>query len=624
MDQSMNFGAKPNFAAKRCLAALLFALSLSPADAQTLSNALLNGRYFARHIEFTTDAANNVTDARSLTGVVQFSGTGSYSFAGQQVIGTGSPLGYSVSGTYAVSPSGVVTLTNPQKATLTINARYSSEAVAGASTEAPGSTFDFFIAIPAPPNPQANSNLSGNYYAADLELTSASMAQVRNSWLTLTADGAGNFTALGARGHAANVGAGALQNQSVTGATYSVAIDGTGTATLPYGPGLSLQNSLLSATTRNLQISASGNILLIATPGAHDILIAVKVFTGSATSSSLALNTWYSGLRADSKGGTASFVGSRRRGADMLVHSRRLNLLGAATPLNETAATAFTVATDGTGSAGASKTGLGTGGNLMVSASVTPLLDPSGYEIGFAMPTPTLTGTGVFINPLGVLNGGSAAPALDAVSPGEFIAIYGSGLAATPAVALPPYPASLGGVSVTIGGLTAPLYYVSPGQLNCLVPYGITGATVDIVVRNNNVASNTVTLAVANTTPGIFTLDSTGTHHGAILHGDYSVVNASSPAVRGETVSMYLTGLGPLTTPVADGFGATAVNFAKTQLQVLVNGIPATVQYSGLSVLPGLYQINFTVPAGLAFSGNIPVSILTPEAFHDQVSIAVR
>jgi uncharacterized protein (TIGR03437 family) len=282
----------------------------------------------------------------------------------------------------------------------------------------------------------------------------------------------------------------------------------------------------------------------------------------------------------------------------------------AATPLNETAATAFTIAQDGTGSAGASKIGLGTGGNLMVSASVTPLLGPSGYEIGFAMPTPTLTGTGVFINPLGILNGGSAAPALDAVSPGEFIAIYGSGLAATPTTARPPYP--------------APLYYVSPGQLNCLVPYGISGATVDIVVRNNSVASNTVTLAVANTTPGIFTLDSTGTHDGAILHGDYSVVNALSPAVRGETVSMYLTGLGPLTAPVADGFGATAVNFAKTQLQVLVNGIPATVQYSGLSVLPGLYQINFTVPTGLAFSGNIPVSILTPEAFHDQVSIAVR
>jgi uncharacterized protein (TIGR03437 family) len=65
---------------------------------------------------------------------------------------------------------------------------------------------------------------------------------------------------------------------------------------------------------------------------------------------------------------------------------------------------------------------------------------------------------------------------------------------------------------------------------------------------------------VANTAPGIFTPDSPGTHDGAILHGDCNVVNASGPAVRRETVSMYLTGTGPMTTPVADGFGATAVS----------------------------------------------------------------
>lgn len=177
---------------------------------------------------------------------------------------------------------------------------------------------------------------------------------------------------------------------------------------------------------------------------------------------------------------------------------------------------------------------------------------------------------------------------------------------------------------MAIGGLQAAVYFVSPNQLNVLVPYGVSGSSATVVVTNNGVLSNTVTVPLAGTSPGIFTLDSSGTSDGAILHGDYSLVNGASPAKKGEIVSMYLTGLGPLTNPVADGFGATAVNVAKTQLQVLVNGLTATVSYAGLSVLPGLYQINFQVPATLAFSGQIPVAILTPEAFHDQVTIAVQ
>jgi uncharacterized protein (TIGR03437 family) len=230
-----------------------------------------------------------------------------------------------------------------------------------------------------------------------------------------------------------------------------------------------------------------------------------------------------------------------------------------------------------------------------------------------------------------VVNAASNAPAGDAISPGEYIAIYGTGLftPANTATALPPYPASLSGVSVSINGSAAPIYFVSPGQINCLVPYEVTGATATVTVKFNQTTSNQVTVPVANTSPGIFTQDGTGVSDGAIVHGrdGVTLVNAASPATKGETVVMYLTGLGALTTPVADGSGATAVDNAVTPLEILVAGVPVVstdVLYAGLSSLPGLYQINFRVPSTLTVSGELPVAIVTPQAFHDEVNIAVQ
>ncbi len=65
-----------------------------------------------------------------------------------------------------------------------------------------------------------------------------------------------------------------------------------------------------------------------------------------------------------------------------------------------------------------------------------------------------------------------------------------------------------------------------------------------------------VTVYVDNTAPGIYTLAQNGTGAAAILHSNYSEVTATSPAVRGETVQMFMTGLGPVTPGVADGVAA--------------------------------------------------------------------
>ena len=99
-------------------------------------------------------------------------------------------------------------------------------------------------------------------------------------------------------------------------------------------------------------------------------------------------------------------------------------------------------------------------------------------------------------------------------------------------IAAPPYPSSLNGVSVLINNKPAPLYFVSPGQLNVLVPLATTGPTATIVVQNGGVNSNTVTVPVAATSPGVYTLDQSGSGGGAILHADYSLVNAAKQEAR--------------------------------------------------------------------------------------------
>ena len=579
-------------------ALLLAAASL---HAQTLNDASLAGRYFVRHVQITRSADGSTSDSRSVQGAITFSGGGAYGFVGEQIVGSAPPAPLSTSGTYSVSPAGVVTLSNPQSSALSINARYGAEAVIGASTEAADNTFDLFVAIPSA-GTQTNASLNGAFYAADLELS-----PLRDSLVTLSLNGAGSVTAVSATGHSTGV-----FSETGNGGSFDVpggALTVTGLA-------------LVTGAQRVLAVSDSGNVFIAASHDAHDIMIGVK----AGSSVTLAPAFWTAGLRLDSIGTTEDFAGSAAPiNGKYMTATRRLHETGAV--LNTTESNSYTEGADGSGSWGPSKIGVGVNGNLMVSASASATQDPTGYQIAFSVASPALTGSSVFINPRGIVNAASTAPGVDAISPGEFVAIYGSGLAASTTSALPPYPVSVGNVSVLIGGLQAPIYFVSSGQIDCLVPYGVTGSAVPVVVNNNGALSNTITVPLAKTSPGIFSLDTSGTGDGALLHLDNTVINSASPATKGEIVQVYLTGLGALTTPITDGHGATSADFAVTPIALYVNGIQVASQdvlYWGVSSLPGLYQVNFRVPRNLTVTGELPLAIVTPDAFHDQVNIAVR
>jgi uncharacterized protein (TIGR03437 family) len=270
---------------------------------------------------------------------------------------------------------------------------------------------------------------------------------------------------------------------------------------------------------------------------------------------------------------------------------------------------------------------LGANGNGFV-GTAQDQNDARGYELDLGIRMPPLAGSGVFLNPQGVVNGASFSPAGNSIAPGEFITLFGSNLAPNTQTATPPYPPGLSGVSVLINGRQAPIYLISSGQINVLVPYATAGPTATITVNNDGTSSNTVTVPVSATAPGVFSLNRNGIGPGAILHADFSLVNTAHPAKIGETVLVFLTGLGAVNPPVADGTagGATPLSKAAATVNVLIGGVTATVGYAGLAPgFPGLYQINVTVPAALVVTatGPFPFAIQTPESFNDQVDLIV-
>src|SRR5579872_2860854 len=341
-----------------------------PIGAQTIGNQSLTGKYFFRHVSLATDASGNITDARSLLGNITFDGSGHYSFNGQQVVGaaaaaplTGNNL------TYSVDAAGFVSLGSPQRSGETINARYGPEAVIGSSTESTAGTFDLFIAIPAPTGAATLTSISGAYWAATLEFPGGSTANARNTFFNFTSAGTGTLTGVGTSsppilvsGHAANISAGQPQSQQVSGATYTIATDGSVTANFA-----AASNILLLSGSKTIYVSNDGNVLLggSTAAGSHDIVIAIKGISG-ASNATWSASSWGAGLRHDATGAT-SYVGSELNagagtggGPGTLIWSRRLKVSGVGN-VDFTGVNSYSLNANGSGTSELAQVALGGG-----------------------------------------------------------------------------------------------------------------------------------------------------------------------------------------------------------------------------------------------------------------------
>jgi uncharacterized protein (TIGR03437 family) len=551
-----------------------------------------------------------------------FDGSGGFTYSGTLTAGSAAPVPQSGSGRYSVDPAGFVSLDNKARGAGQVNARVGPEALIGSTTETTDGSFDLLVAIPAPTKAPT---LSGSYWTATLEFPGGTADNARNAIFSLNATAGGKFADFSVNGHAASLASGAPQTQQVTGATYVVNADGTGTFT--FGTGAALLSG-----ARSVYVSNSGNWILGGS--GQDILVGVKS-VASATNATWNGDYWGAGFRFDSSDAApvSNYSGSvAARGLGFVTWSRRYKGLGAGS-FDFTGVNRYTLNGNGSGMAELAQIGLGTAGFVGTSIDASA---PGAFELYVGAPAAPISGTGVFLNPRGVVNTASYAPAGTPIAPGEFVTLFGAGLArSTQQISALPFPLTLNGVTVTINGKQAPLYYVAADRIYLVVPYATQGPTAAIVVVNQNGTSNTVTVPVAASAPGIFALDQTGAGSGAILHSDFSVVNDASPAHKGETIQIYLTGLGAVNSPPADGrpggtspLSTTVVPASDTcdnsSTCVLMGGRAAKVSYAGLAPgLPGVYQINAEVPA-LATGGRIPLAIVTPNAVHDQVYVPVQ
>ena len=210
------------------------------------------------------------------------------------------------------------------------------------------------------------------------------------------------------------------------------------------------------------------------------------------------------------------------------------------------------------------------------------------------------------------------------LAPGTVLQLYGSNLGSEPVAAgKTPLPVGLGGTSVQIGGVAAPLYYVAPGQINAQLPYELkAGNQYEVQVNVNGALSSPVPISVVPVSPGIAAYGSGGV---IAQHADYSLISAAAPAKPGEVIILYLAGMGAVDAEVATGAASPATPLAHpVQPPVLtVNGNPVPTVFAGL--VPGavgLYQVNFKVPEGLS-SGTAKLVVSQAGTESNSVSLPV-
>lgn len=221
-------------------------------------------------------------------------------------------------------------------------------------------------------------------------------------------------------------------------------------------------------------------------------------------------------------------------------------------------------------------------------------------------------------SPPGVLNGASFTPGL---SPGGWASVFGTNLSLGTRAWTPGgtnsgwLPTTLEGVSVVVGGKPAYLSYISPVQINFQVP-DVDQGPVNFQVVNNGVISDSIPVAIQGASPALFLW---ANKYVVATHLDWSLVGRPGiipgretvPARPGETIALWLNGLGPAAPVVPAGMLApfNPVSLLAGPCMVRIGGVPAPVLGAALSPgSAGLYQINLTVPDSLP-DGDYPVEV---------------
>lgn len=254
--------------------------------------------------------------------------------------------------------------------------------------------------------------------------------------------------------------------------------------------------------------------------------------------------------------------------------------------------TATAGSTTGNATVSASAGGMSVVFNLAVVPAV-PIITPSNFVNGADLQKGSISACG-----LASIAGSGIIPALSGITSGPLVG---------------PLPLTLAGVAVAFNGTDfAPLLSVGPNAILFQLPCDVTPGTVPVTVTVSG-SSVTVNVTVLPASPGLFsTVQSDGVMRAVLERPDGSFVSLANPARRGENVTAFVTGLGPVSPSVATNAvpipgTASTVN---GQVIVGVNNAGTAVLSSQLSSdRQGVYTITFQIPQGAPQSNSVPFSI---------------
>jgi uncharacterized protein (TIGR03437 family) len=419
----------------------------------------------------------------------------------------------------------------------------------------------------------------------------------------LAADGAGNI-------YIADNGNSHIRKVDPAGIITTYAGNGLSVASSPLGDNGPARNAALGALS-SITMDPAGNLFILASLGGVQRVRRVAASTPALTVSPSPLSFNYT--------------------------------IGAATPAPQTvtisnaAPTAFSVTSAGAWLAVTPRT-------ATTPATLTVSVNPAGLPGGVYQGSVTLTpagGAAPVSFPVSLTVNGASAPSFTAanmrnalgyqakLAPGAMFVIFGSGLgpAALTAAAGPDYPATLSGTAVTLtpangAPVNARMVYTSAGQLAGLLPSSLTPGTYAVRVTNNGLASTPQSITIVPRSLGIATANSAGSgiaqatignvNNGiSLLRLTEGAVSFNgldwtlSPAHPGDTLVLWATGGGA---DLANDTGSTSGDqTAAGNFTVNVGGRTIRPLYAGASSgYPGLWQINFTLPA------DIPTGCFTP------------
>lgn len=227
----------------------------------------------------------------------------------------------------------------------------------------------------------------------------------------------------------------------------------------------------------------------------------------------------------------------------------------------------------------------------------------------------------------------NAASFRSGIAPGGLVTIFGTnlsvGLAGVTNADRTPWPTSLAGTQVLMDGIAVPIGSIvkvnEQEQVTVQVPFSLDGNTwLRVAVVTAAGSSDAISVPVGRAHVGIFLIDGV---NGAILRGvDNRVVTPANPAMKGDAVVIFATGLGATVNAPPAGVPAPESPLAETLRKpiVMMGGTGALVLFSGLSPgFIGLYQINAVVPENVA-SGSIDVTVSIDDARSNAAKMQVQ